>query len=650
MKHAKHIILVFAVMAALAASASGQVQISAQVDSGRDIYVGEGFGFYIVIQGSDKAGQVDLEPLREYNPQSMGSRKQSSLNIINGKTTQRITTIMTYNLTASQAGRIRLPSLTVEHEGKTYQTNPVAVNIIKPGTTDQLDLEVTLSQQQCYVGQPVIMTVKFYISADIGDFQFNIPAFNSEAFYIEDPDVSNPQAKLYRLNTGITVLVSQYKVVHNNKDSFLVSFSKVLIPKRSGKIAMQPASVSAAVAVGRTRSQDPFDSFFGSQVRYRRFMVTSEPLELEVLPLPEQEKPAQFYGLVGQYTISSSATPTKVNVGDPITLTVKIGGSKYLKPVQWPALEQMPALAANFKIPSQKASPTIDSGFKVFTQTIRANNDQVTEIPPIPLAYFDAEQGRYVTAKTEPIKLEVAPTKILTNADLEGSDFAPINREIEAIRKGLSANYEALETLDNMSFSPLAALASPGYAVLWAVPLLGLVSSFFIKLFSHTSPEKAAARRRRQACGKALGQLKKLRVEGVPPSNRGLEARDTIQQNEQLVSIMKQYIGEKFDKTAGSLTPDECYDAIIAATQDSQSAGKYKAIIAGFEAGHYAPMEIKINSDQINQVSELVRSIEKGPHFVKRSQNGNPKNCSPSTSLRVKRGLSSCRAKTRHRK
>jgi hypothetical protein len=525
---------------------------------------------------------------------------------------------MTYTLTASRAGRIRLPSLTVEVEGKKYQTNPVAVNIIKPGTTDQLDLEVILSQKQCYVGQPVIMTVKFYISANIGDFQFNIPVFNSDAFYIEEPDVSNPQAKLYRLNTGMTVTVSQSRIIHKDKESILLSFSKVLIPKRSGKISMQPASVSANVAVGRSRSQDPFDSFFGSQVRYRRFMVTAAPLELEVSPLPDEGKPVQFYGLVGQYTISGSATPTKVNVGDPITLTVKIGGGKYLKPVQWPALEQVPALAANFKIPAQKASPTIDGGFKVFTQTIRANNDQVTEIPPIPLAYFDAEQGRYATAKTEPIKLEVAPTKILTNADLEGSDFAPINREIEAVKKGLSANYEDLDTLKDMSFSPLAALGSPGYAVLWAVPLLGLISSFLVKILSHTSPEKAAARRHRRASGKALGQLKKLRVEGVPPSNRGQDARDTIQQNEQskgrpaaLVSIMKNYIGEKFDKTAGSLTPDDCYDAIVAATEDAQSADKYREIIAGFEAGRYTPMEIKIDSDKIGEISELIRSIEK---------------------------------------
>jgi hypothetical protein len=599
MKPAKHIILFLAVMAATATHASGQVRVSAQVDTGKDIYVGEGFNFYIVIQGSENAGKVDLEPLRQYNPQSAGSRKQSSINIINGRTTKSVTTIMTYILTASRAGRLQIPSLTVEVDGKTYRTNPVAVNIIKPGTTDQLDLEVELSKKQCYEGQPVVMTVKFYISADIGDFQINIPAFTGDDFYIEEPDVTNPQAKLYRLNNDTTVMVSQYRVVHNSKESILLSFSKVLIPKRSGKISMPPSSVSAAVAVGRTRSRDPFDSFFGGQTQYRRFIVSSEPLDLEVVPLPDEGKPALFYGLVGQYTISASATPTNVNVGDPITLTIKIGGGKYLKPIQWPALENIPALADNFKIPTQKASPTIDDGFKVFTQTIRANNDKVTEIPPIPLAYFDAEQGRYVTATTEPIKLEVAPTKILTNADLEGSDFVPVNREIEAIKKGLSANYDDLDTLNDMSFSPLAALASPGYAVIWAVPLLGLVSSFFIKLFWHTSPEKVAARRRRQACGKALGQLKKL----AP-----IEA---AQQNEQLVSIMKQYIGEKFDRTAGSLTPDDCYDAILAATEDSQTADQYKAIIAGLEAGRYAPMEVKIEADKIGKVSELMRSIEK---------------------------------------
>jgi hypothetical protein len=356
---------------------------------------------------------------------------------------------------------------------------------------------------------------------------------------------------------------------------------------------IEPTTVTADVAVARS------NSFFGSQYRYKRFMVTSEPLELTVLPLPAEGKPAEFYGLVGRYTIQASASPTEVSVGDPITLSIKVGGGAYLKPVRWPALEQVPELAVNFKIPTQKASPTIVDGFKVFTQTIRANNDQVSEIPSIPLAYFDAETGKYVTAQTDPIKLDVAPTKILTNADLEGADLAPANREVEAIKKGLSANYEDLDVLKDMGFSPLAALASPSYAILCGAPLLAFASSIFIRFFAQTSPEKAAAKRRRQACGKALGQLK--RVVSANPER----------QSELLVGAMKQYIGERFDKTAGSLTGDDCYDVIIANTDDATAADKYRETIADFEAARYASLEVSINSEKIKEVIELIRRIEK---------------------------------------
>ena len=88
-------------------------------------------------------------------------------------------------------------------------------------------------------------------------------------------------------------------------------------------------------------------------------------------------------------------------------------------------LEQILDFDTNFKIPSEKASPVMENGSKVFTQTIRANSDTVTEIPSIPLVYFDSEKGEYVTAKTDPIKLEVSPTKILTTSDMQGSDSAP---------------------------------------------------------------------------------------------------------------------------------------------------------------------------------------------------------------------------------
>jgi len=439
----RYTFIALALTAMFVGNALAQVQVFAQVDSQKDIYVGESFTYHVIIDGENNPGQVDLTPLAKYNPRSAGNRdvSQTSISIINGKTTKNVVKryVMSYSLVSNQPGQIELSPVKVAVAGKSYQTNPVSVNILKPGTTDQLDLEVTLSEQQCYVGQPVLMTIKFYFSADISDPQFNIPVFDGDAFYFENPDTLDQQTKEFDLGSGTTVLVSQHQVLHKGKQSNVLILRKILIPKISGNIQIDPAVVSTDVVVGRSRSRNRFfDDFFDSGKQYKRFMVSSKPRSLTVLPLPEQGKPDGFYGLVGRYTISASAKPTNdVYMGDPITLAIKIGGSKYLKPVQWPKLEQVPELAANFKIPSQKATPTIVDRFKIFTQTIRPDNNQANVIPSIPLAYFDPDSGSYNVARTKPIKLDLKPSKRLTAADIEGKDFAPINKEVEAIKKGL---------------------------------------------------------------------------------------------------------------------------------------------------------------------------------------------------------------------
>ena len=43
-----------------------------------------------------------------------------------------------------------------------------------------------------------------------------------------------------------------------------------------------------------------------------------------------------------------------------------------------------------------------------------------------------------MVAKTDPIELEVTPTKILIKNDLQDIDTGPINRRLEAIKKGFS--------------------------------------------------------------------------------------------------------------------------------------------------------------------------------------------------------------------
>lgn len=578
-----------AVLLVAAASSPARTRVYARVNADTVIYPGDVFQYSIVVEGGARPSKIDISPLDPFKPRPAGSG--TSMQQFNDRVTMSYSA--NYAITAQGPGTMSLPAVTVFVEGEKFTTNPVEVTVSAPGTTDRLSLEFTLSEERCYVGQPVLMTVKWIVTTHVQDASFDVPVFTSGDFYIEDVSGSaGAYAKDRVTIAGVPVTVTENREIIKGVQAAIISFSKILIPKRAGRLALDPVRVSTNMAVARTRSM--FEAY-----KYRRVSVQSDPVELEVLPVPEAGKPAQFYGLVGRYTIAATAAPTQVNVGDPITLTIRIGGNPYLKPVQWPALEQIPALAANFKIPAEKASPVIEDGQKIFTQTIRANNDAVTEIPGIPLAYFDPQQGKYVVTETEPIKLDVAPTRVLTNADVEGTAVGTVSREVEAIRKGLSANYYGPEALRNEAFAPLAALASPGYAVLWSIPLLGLVVSAAVKLAGRSNPEAAARKRRRQACRTAVGQLKRIAAES---SN---------QKHERLVAVMKGYVGDRFDRVAASLTPDDCREIIAEATGDAQTAGKFGDCVAACETARYAPMETKVGTDLVQETIEMISLIEK---------------------------------------
>lgn len=589
----RHIFWVLLLGLSTAAAGSARTRVYAKVDAETTIYPGDQFVYSIVVEGGARPSKIDLSPIARFKPRRAGSG--TSMQTVGDRTT--ISYSENYHIRAGAAGVMSLPGVKVVVDAETYTTNPVDVKISRPGTTDRMTVEFSVSETKCYVGQPTAMTVRWIVTTRWQGVGFDVPVFKSGDFYIEEAsEATGGPTREQIVIDGIPTTVTMDRQSIRGMEATVISFSKVLIPKRPGQITLDPVTISAEVAVGRIRTNDPFNPY---RMKYERVAAQSKPVELEVLPLPVTGKPAQFYGLVGRYTISASAAPTKVNVGDPITLTIRIGDNPYLKPVQWPQLEQIPELAANFRIPTERASPILDGGYKVFTQTIRASHDAVTEIPAIPLAYFDPVRGTYVVAATSPIELEVAPTKVLTNADMEGTSSQPVNREVEAIRKGLSANYYGPELLANQSFSLLSAAISPAYAAIWLVPLMVLTVSSAVKVAGRTSPESLARKRRRQAAGAAMRRLKTVGC--AIPQDRP----------ERLLSAMKGYIGDRFDKVSASLTAEDCRRIITEAGGETETAARYAGLIATCEEARYAPMDAEIGLKQVQEAAHLIHVIEK---------------------------------------
>jgi hypothetical protein len=177
-----------------------------------------------------------------------------------------------------------------------------------------------------------------------------------------------------------------------------------------GKIEVTAIVPGARRRLGGVLDDPFFESFFGGGGQQKKIPLSSEPQKVRVLPLPDAGRPADFSGAIGKFTISASATPKQVTVGDPITLTVTVSGKGNFDRLAIPALDsdnEWKTYAA-----SSKFTPTDALGYagrKVSEQAIVPQQATSSAVPARRFSYFDPDKRRYVELDTQPIALTVAP-------------------------------------------------------------------------------------------------------------------------------------------------------------------------------------------------------------------------------------------------
>ena len=144
-----------------------------------DPFVGEPFVFQIQVSGSEDPEQPDLTYVKDFAVAFRGGQQNSrrSVTIINGRVTDDVQEgyVFSYELTPKREGRLVIPSVTVTSNGRSTRTDPVVINARKPVETEDFKLRMSLSKDHCYVGEPVILTVTWYIGKDVRDYRFTLP-------------------------------------------------------------------------------------------------------------------------------------------------------------------------------------------------------------------------------------------------------------------------------------------------------------------------------------------------------------------------------------------------------------------------------------------------------------------------------------------
>ena len=581
-----------------------------------DPFVGEPFVFQIQVSGSENPEQPDLSHVKDFAVSFRGGQQNSrrSVTIINGRVTEDVQEgyVFSYELTPKREGRLVIPSVTVISNGRSTQTNSVVINARKPVETEDFKLRMSLSKDHCYVGEPVILTVTWYIGKDVRDYRFTLPLLNDDRFHFADPEVDRQSgSKQYRIPMGDDEAIGvQGRGQEGGKQYTTITFQKVLIPVSSGDVTIEPATVACSALTGYERQRSLFDDdFFGNDFFstgrrgvYKTVVVPSNGLELRISDLPLKGKPTNFAGHVGEYNIETQATPTDVNVGDPITLTISLSGPDYLEHVDLPPLDEQLKLTRDFKVPKERATAEILGKSKTFTQTIRAFRPDVKEVPSIELPYFDTITGTYRVARSEPIPLTVNETRIITALDAEGVDpLESAGSEIETWTKGIAFNYEDMGALVNQRLTPMSWFRSPLWTCLFAGPPLCyilLLTGVTLVRKRNADPMKARAR-------KAFGRLTRS-LKQAQDLSTSAPACDMVQ------DAFRHYLGDKLRMPRGALTFNDVKEVLKTRGLDQDTLDRLKALFERCEAGRYAGIGEGADASSIAEVGVLLaKELEK---------------------------------------
>ncbi|MBN1905070.1 MAG: BatD family protein [Deltaproteobacteria bacterium] len=558
----------------------------------REVYTGETFIFQLQVSGSEEPEEPDLSHLDGFRVQFAGGSQNSSssISIINGQMTreEKKGYIFSYRLTPLKTGTIAIPSIEVKAGNMTARTEPVVIVARKPTETEDFKLRLTLSKERCYTGEPVILTVTWYIGKNVNDFNFSLPLMGDKRLTFANPEVDTQSGKkLYRIKLGDSEAIGEEgQGTLDGKRYTTISFKKVLIPVKAGTIPIEQATVTCSALTGYSRrSNDPFssffdDDFFGSSRRgvYSTVVVPSNTLSLRVLDLPAQGRPANFNGHTGRYHIEAAASPLNVNIGDPVTFSIKISGPPYLDHIDLPPLKDQPAFTKDFRIPDERAGAEIKGEEKIFTQTIRPLNSGVKEIPSYELPYFDTEKGEYLVTSSVPIPLTVNETKVVTLLDAEGTSETPVTgTDIETSGKGIAFSYEDMSVIEKEYLSPIACfLNGPWPYMVFTPPILYLIlfSGVYISRKRNNDPLKILSR-------KALNVLEKKlhEAEKATPQKACVIVLDSF----------REYLGIKLRlPSTGSVTFADAKQHLEAMGIEQEIIEKVKDLFYSCEAGAYA--------------------------------------------------------------
>jgi BatD DUF11 like domain len=474
------------------------------------------------------------------------------------------TMTVTFSVTPQQVGNFTIPAMTAAVGGQQVSSQPLTLSVqkLQAPSAAQINsgsqiafMRFLLPDKKVYPGEVLTGQLQIFFRDDVQ---------HSDAFEINDKPADG-------FVMGKIMSGQQQNAQIGDHSYTVVPLSVVLTVTKAGTVSLGPITASVTILTG---AQQSFFGLAGGQ--QQRISMTADAVSTQSLPLPAENVPASFNGMVGDYSMNVTAGPTNVAVGDPITLRVQISGRGPLDSLTLPNQ----AGWNDFKIFSPTSKVQLNdqlgtSGTKTFEEIVTPENVHTHTLPALSFSFFNPDDGNYhtLTQPAMPLSVTAAGATPLPTIAAAKQPENQTPQDIVPIRQNLG-------TLMHTS-TPF--VMRPAFLALQSIPVLAFFAALVWRKRTDNLANNPRLRRKRaveQLIAGGLNDLNKFAAENK--SNEFFAV---------LFRLLQELLGERLDCPATSITEEDAETRLASLGAKPETLESLRELFQACNQARYAPIQ-----------------------------------------------------------
>ena len=522
-----------------------------------------------------------------------GPQQSVSRSWVNG--VQSFSKTYTYFLTPKKKGKIVLGQAEVNINGEVYKTSPIEIEIISavekpndPNNTDNIidgniHLVAEISKNNPYLNEGITVTYKLY---------FRNPISISDVQELESPSYGDFWSHLIKIGRAEINMRGSYKGEPYNE---VIWRKAVLYPQKTGKLILEPLTLNLSLNLPSNRKD-----LFGRRILTQaQKMITTGKDIIRVKGLPQNNKPDNFSGAVGEFDFDVILNKNALKASESFQVKIKVKGKGNLKLFNLPTINVPNTLEVYEPEHEENIQITVSGmeGFIEDNYTIVPEYQGKYPIPPVKFTYFNPQTALYKTLDSQDLLVDVfdGPQAGSKRANMVVSESKQIIETSENAFRFIKLNTE-LTPVNKKIF-----WMSNRFWILLFTPLLLIITAYLFKFFVFEKTEDAITSKQRKAqylAKKYLSSAKKV-------------FHNQILFYEALERALHNYLKAKLKIETTELSKSKIEILLLDKKVKKQTALDYVSVIENCELARYAPgSSVNIQSD-FEKASRLIATIDK---------------------------------------